>query len=318
VNPGTDPLDVPPFPDDGASDVMAAWADAWVAAEPSSIQADLASGERAHLNLFMQQLGRGLGQFYAEYGALVRAIDDVNVVEREHWPPFRYVQFVLLAKNLSALHSAMDRLSRGFHQDALSLIRSSYEAWLRAVFISCYPSDPYAVLVRRPPKGVPAFNATDLVRTQLRLEWGTKYRIMSGFAHGNSIDSIESLEAAVKQDGVPERFGLVVSYRAERIELAFPLLEFVVLLYLRFVTDRLLGSQPAPTPGVAQRSSEAVALLQRKFRDHPKPYWRNTMEDLDYVHELLGVADRGEDWRAIRDRRPIVSDDRSTQEGGGS
>ena len=287
---------------------MMAWADEWVTTNHPSVLHDLAQVEQDHLLRFEEGYGRGLHQFYVEYGALVDAVNDVNFIDRSQWPPFRSVQYVLMAKNLSALHSAMDRLSKGFYQDALTLLRSSYDAWLRLVFISCYPDEPYSALVPRPPKGTVSFNATDLVRTQLRLDWLSKYRIMSAFAHGNAVDALDSLKAAVDRSGDPERFGLVVSYDERRIELAYPFLEFLVLAYLRFVLERLLPPHHAPTPGVQRRALEATAFLQHKFRDHPKPYWHTTMTDLDYVFDLLAAADDGEDWRLLRDQRPVVAD----------
>jgi hypothetical protein len=309
MHPHNEPLDAPNLPDFGDRGAVMEWADSWVANNQPSILHELEMVELAHRRRFEGEYGRGIQQFYVEFGALVDAVDDVNFAERDHWPPFRYVQFVLLAKNLGSLHSAMDRLSRGFYQDALSLTRSSYDAWLRLVFISCYPDDPYAALMHRTPKGTPSFNATDLVRVQLRLDWLSKYRIMSAFAHGNSVDALQSLQAAIERSGNPERFGLQQSYDVSRIELVYPFLEFLVLAYLRFVVERLLAPHEARTPGVHHRAEESIAFIRHKFTDHPKPYWHATMTDLDYVFELLAAADRGDDWRAIRDTRPEVPDD---------
>lgn len=309
MHPHNEPLDAPNLPDFGDRGAVMEWADSWVANNQPSILRELENVELAHKLRFENEYGRGIQQFYVEFGALVDAADDVNFAERDHWPPFRYVQFVLLAKNLGSLHSAMDRLSRGFYQDALSLTRSSYDAWLRLVFISCYPDDPYAALMHRTPKGTPSFNATDLVRVQLRLDWLSKYRIMSAFAHGNSVDALQSLQAAIERSGDPERFGLQQSYDVSRIELVYPFLEFLVLAYLRFVVERLLAPHDARTPGVSRRAEESIAFIRHKFTDHPKPYWHATMTDLDYVFELLAAADRGDDWRAIRNTRPEVSDE---------
>lgn len=309
MHPSNGSSDAPHLPDFGDREAVMEWADRWVASNQPSILHDLEMVELAHRRRFEGEYGRGLQQFYVEFGALADAVDDINFVERDHWPPFRYVQFVLLAKNLGSLHSAMERLSRGFYQDALSLTRSSYDAWLRLVFISCYPDEPYAALMHRTPKGTPSFNATDLVRVQLRLDWLSKYRIMSAFAHGNSVDALQSLQAAIERSGDPERFGLQQSYDVSRIELVYPFLEFLVLAYLRFVVERLLAPHEAGTPGVHRRAEEAIAFIRHKFTDHPKPYWHATMTDLDYVFQLLAAADRGEDWRAIRNTRPEVSDD---------
>ncbi len=93
-----------------------AWADEWVQRNQPSVLTDLKLYEDQHLNEFERSYGHGLSQFYVEYGALLDLVDEVNFHERSTWPAHRSIQFVLLAKNLKALHSAMDRLSKGFMQ----------------------------------------------------------------------------------------------------------------------------------------------------------------------------------------------------------
>ena len=37
-----------------------------------------------------------------------------------------------------------------------------------------------------------------------------------------------------------------------------------------------------------------------------RDYWPSTMNDVDYLFNLLAAADDGLDWRALRDMRPVV------------
>ncbi len=41
-------------------------------------------------------------------------------------------------------------------------------------------------------------------------------------------------------------------------------------------------------------------------RTHPKPFWRNVADDLDYVFEVIAAADMGGDWQALAKARPVV------------
>lgn len=283
------------------------WADQWVRAHiPAAVQEELATFEAEHLQRFLTDYGRGHDQFYVQYDALVRLVDEVNFIDKTDWPGHRVPQYVLLAKNLKALHSAMDRLSKGFYQDAVTLLRGSYDAFLRAVHISCYPADPYAVLVDKPPAGTTRFNATNLVESQLRLNWRFLYQLMSVFAHANTFEALKSLREM--QDGYSERFGLTFEDDKALRELAFPFLQLVLLAFLRFVLEVIIGAgaMSIDEPGLISTSQESVQLLTYGFDHHEKERWPQLSADLDYVFEIISVADAGGDWTVLRDKRPPV------------
>lgn len=283
------------------------WADKWVTAHaPTQVATEIADFERQHLDLFTEDYGRGLAQFYVQYDNLVALIDQVNFIDKTSWPSHRPIQFILLAKNLKAFHSAMDRLSKGFYQDAVTLTRGLYDAFLRALHVSCYADNPGGALVDKPPKGVARFVATDIVQTQLRLDWLMKYALMSVYAHANTLEVLVALRHNEDQAGDPERFGLVFEDDVKLVEMAFPFLQFVLLAYLRFVIERMIGSAAPRDQAQFSVAQEAAALLTYGFVSSEKSYWRETVADLDYVFELLEVADAGGDWKAMRDLRPLV------------
>ena len=37
----------------------------------------------------------------------------------------------------------------------------------------------------------------------------------------------------------------------------------------------------------------------------PKDYWRDVLDDTDYLFNVLETADAAGDWKALRDRRPL-------------
>lgn len=292
------------FPD---TEVAKAWADAWVGKHyPPRVETELASFEQLHGAEFLDNYGRAVRQFYVQYDALVALIDHVNFATRPSWPAHRTIQYVLLAKNLTAFHSAMDRLSKGFSQDAMGLTRSVYDTFLRVVHVSLFSDAPSGALVDKPPQSVVRFNATSLVQDQLRLSWLGNYALMSIYPHANTLEVIQALERIGRREGTPERFGLWFEDDIRLVETILPFLSFVLLMYLRFVLERLLDSADAPDEPLLSTAHEAVALLTYTLKSSEKEYWRSTATDLDYLFELLKVADAGGDWRAIRNRRPVV------------
>ena len=281
------------------------WADKWLGTlGPSPVIEDLFQHETAHREQFLRDYGRLVAQFEAHYTALVGLIDQVNYIDRSSWPRHRAVQYVLMSYNLKPFWSAVDRMTKGFYEDALVLLRGLYETFVRVVFVSCHPEDPWGVLANKPPKGTPAFNMTNFVRDELDLEWLSKYAIMSVFAHSNALQALEALRRASERRGEPERFGLRFEYDAKLIELAAAFLQFLLLVYLRFGLERLVDAADPRDRDQIQTARESLALLTYGLTDHPKDYWKGVAEDLDFLFPMLALADGGGDWRAtVRARR---------------
>ncbi len=108
-----------------------------------------------------------------------------------------------------------------------------------------------------------------------------KYRIMSSYAHGNMHEAGAALRRASERSGAPERFGLELRYDERMIGVAFPFLEFVVLLYLRFTLERLLMSDGPSDSATVRCAQEATEFLTQKFRTMDRDYWPSTMNDVD-------------------------------------
>lgn len=285
------------------------WADDWLETlGPSPVVTELVQYEQEHRLRALREYGRMAAQFEAHYTALVQLIDQVNFVDRSSWPQHRAIQYVLLSYNLKPFWSAVDRLIKGFYEDALTLLRGLYETVIRVVFVSCHPEDPWGALMNKPPQGTPAFNMTNFVRDELKLQWFSKYTIMSVFAHSNTLKAIDALKRASEEQDEPERFGLRLEYDTDLVELAGAFLQFLLLVYVRFALDRLIGASEVRDPEQLQTARTSLALLTYGLDDHPKEYWKGVAADLDFLFQMLEVADRGGDWRAmVRVRRAAAA-----------
>jgi len=283
-----------------SDDEVKAWADAWVAARiPSALVLDLTQLEHEHFAQFNSDYGRFVDQFEVEFTALAMLIDDLNFIDRSTWPPHRYVQYVLLAKNVKTFYSALERLARGYYEDSITLVRGLYETFVRLLFISCHPDDAYSALGYKAPKGMRQFKLTNFLRDELRLEWDTNYSVMSVFAHSNSFNALEALIRADHRDGDPERFRLEHQFDLKLAEMTMPLLQFVLCTHLRFATERMVGAGHSTEPDALATALESVDLLSYGLKHHPKPYWRSVSDDLDLLFEMIEIADKRDDWRAF-------------------
>lgn len=281
-----------------ADDFMA-WLDEWVEEQlPSDVISRLIEEERAHAAAFTKEFGRFAVQFEAMYSAHVRLLDDVNFIDKSTWPPHRAVQYVLLSYNAKTLYSAFDRLMRGHYEDSLALIRGLYETFVRALWVSAYPSVAYNVLVAKPPEGR-QFNLTNFLRDDLKLERETNYGVLSAFAHSNSHAVLQALIRAAEQEGEPERFDTHVRFDQKSVELVGPLLLFVLLGHLRLVVDLLVGDIPPRDADRMRVAREALQALTRMVRENPKDYWQRVANDMDWLFVVLASADRGEEWKDL-------------------
>ena len=228
--------------------------DAWVARNlPSQTMIELAEFERDHLERFRQNYGRLHEQFAVAFDHLVAATERINYLDKSKWPSHRSLQFILLSHNLKSFPSAMDRLSKGYYEDSITLSHTLYETFVRMIFVSCYANDPFGA-VTTVPKGHPQFNLTNLVRDELRLDWRLLYENMSRFAHSNVPATMASLARLVERVGEPEWLGFQFDEDTAILEVTGTFLTFLLLTHTRFVIDVLIGSEaPRPRPVLANR-----------------------------------------------------------------
>ena len=282
--------------------------DDWVRRNsPSSTARDLVQFEREHLELFGERYGRLHIQFDVAFDQLVAVVEQVNYVEKSSWPQHRALQYILLSHNLKAFISAMDRLSKGYYEDSAVLSRTLYETFLRAIFISCHRDDPWGAFPVPSPKGTPKFNATNFARDVLRLDWHPIYSTMSAVAHSNFPRVGSSLHRIENRIGDPEVFGLSFEDDPKTLEFAAAFLPFLLAAYSRLVVERFVGDATVRNPDQLEKARESIEWMSFMLSTNEKAIWQRAAVDLDYLFDLLDVADSGGNWRAVAELRPTVT-----------
>lgn len=114
---------------------------------PSQVFLDIHSFEDDHAKLMLKKFGKYIDYFKHSFDLLVNLVHLVNYLDKQSWPKHRSLQFLLLKNNLKPLYSAFDRMIKGFYGDAIILLRTPYEAFIKMLYMSYYPDNAYQALL---------------------------------------------------------------------------------------------------------------------------------------------------------------------------
>ena len=150
----------------------------------NKVIASVTGFEAKHEAYMLKEYGRFCEQFELYHTTVVGIFHNLNYGEDGLLNGYKSIQFMIAVNSQKSLYSAYKLFKAGMYDDAVATLRIVYESFLRITFISLNQEHPYNAIVRKPEEGA-EFNATGLVKDQLKLDW-THYSILSNFAHGNS------------------------------------------------------------------------------------------------------------------------------------
>jgi hypothetical protein len=260
---------------------------------------EAALSEQAHHALYMaSDFGRWTSQVEMYLGALKETSDGLNYLDKSDWPPHRGLQFVIAAHALKPLYSGYGLLLRGCYEDAITLLRSVYESFLRILFISCNQDHPYNAY--NVEKAGAQFNATGLVDDELKLDW-RKYRIMSMFTHSNKARFLSDVVAFSKG----ESYAITVTYEVNEDYRGVGTnnLDFLVLVWLRLFNSVFRPEVKKSGPAVQRRYETLDGYSDIAFESLSKhtanEYWRCVARDVEKLFELIDHMDQSpdDDWK---------------------
>jgi len=258
--------------------------------------------EAQHLAYMGREYGRFMNQFEMFFCAMIDYADNINYLDKSHWPINRGFQFVIAVRSLKQLRSAYMLLNSGAYEDAITILRSAYESFLRIVFVSCHPECPYNAYDAKGQTGT-QFNATNMVNLDLKLNW-TKYGIASAFAHSNKYQVWgDMIELAEKN----KRKLITLTYEKDddMIGLVINFMMFLVAVYLgafdQLFTPNISGhaERDKLQPHI-DKLHEYAQISHEALRTHNvHEYWRQTAVDVEHIFELIKTmdADPTLDWK---------------------
>lgn len=235
-----------------------------------------------------------MDQFEMFFCAMTGYSHNINYLDKKGWPINRGFQFVIATSALKQFHSAYTLLNMGAYEDAITILRSIYESFLRIVFVSCHPECPYNAYGAAGQTGT-QFNATNLVRDELKLGW-TTYHITSAFAHSNMYKVMgDMIELSTGKE--PKLIALTYELDDDMISMITNFTNFLVTIYLDMY-DQLFTvdisnhkEKEAIQPHIDQLHEYALICHEALRTHNANEYWRQTAVDIEHIFELIKAMD---------------------------
>lgn len=262
---------------------------------PSTVVLDINQYATTHVNKILEEYGRFVSQFELYYDLIVEIFHAVNYIDKTEWPRHRSVQFLLFVHNLKSLYSSFERLIHGFYEDSIILARPVYEAFIKSVYITCNPADPYAVVAGSKGTMQKKFNLSHFLKDDLKLEWHD-YRLFSAWAHANQY-SILREAVDIHQRGQREAIALKFQFDKKLFELGMNHVDYLLLINLKAIvalfatsTNHVLKQE------MMDRAIELIDLGERSIALHPKDYWPKVAKDTKDIFEMIVETESNKNW----------------------
>ena len=274
--------------------------------EPSQVILDTKRHEQGHFKKVSKEYGRFMAQFDLFYDLIVKITGGVNYIEKSNWPKHRSVQFMLIVHNLKSIYSSFDRLVKGFYEDSIVLNRPAYEAFIKVIYITCYPDDPLSVVSGRKSSSGRKFNLTNFVKDELKLGW-RDYRLFSIISHAKAY-SVLTEATKISREGQKEPIALEFKFDEELFELGANYVIFLLLVYLKIIVCLFTTSyNQILKKEMVEKAKELIVLGEEAISLHPKDYWPHVIKDIEDIFKMIEEVEGGknwkESWKNIRDPR---------------
>lgn len=264
--------------------------------EPSQVVLDIKRYEKDHLRKVSKEFGRFVNRFEFYYGLMAKITKGVNYIEKLNWPKHRSVQFMLIVYNLNSIYSSFDRLVKGFYEDSIVLFRPAYEAFIKVIYITCYPDDPCSIVTGLKSSSVKQFNLTNFVKHELKLDW-SDYHLLSIISHAKGYSVLTEV-VKISREGQKEPITSELKFDEKMFELGTSYIDFLLLVYLKIIVclfttsyNRILKKE------MVEKAKELIVLGERIISLHPKDYWPQLMEDIEDILKMIEEVEGGKDWR---------------------
>ncbi len=228
---------------------------------------------------------------------LSHCMHGINGLNKSSWPAHRQMQIAFLPGALKALYRGFDNWHEGFYDEAGVAMRSAFEALFKIVFLSCYPKDHLAVLVRKLPKGHRRFNLTEFMRNDLNIDWLFLWQLNSGMIHGNMHRALKHVVNAV--DKKDHLVSLGFAYDDEAITIPMNQSTFLSWCYLRLLKVLFPDLVERAKPEARETLRLIDSGIRQLMEGTPQNRFPGAIQDMLRMEATIAAAGRGEDWRAV-------------------
>lgn len=233
--------------------------------------------------------------FFEELNTIVGRL---NFVKKDGWHKHNGSQYLFYPDALKTLHRAFEDTLDGYYDEAMMLIRSVYETFLRIVFISCYPQEWDAVYMNR--KSKMNFEVTGFVKDHLKLDWEFMYRLMSRVSHSKTHSYLKEV---IKRAQAPSKDLVCLQYKPSPKMIWMPIngicfvqscLYHVLLVLFEkdFPGDKML----APRLDRILKIDRALLLI---IKGNDQNKFGELANGIIKIGKIIKAAESGKDWKSL-------------------
>lgn len=238
---------------------------------PSSIVRDIYKYQEKHTAWFLTTYGGFAKYFEESYDFYVQLLDSLNYVDKGKWGWPKNLIYIYLANSSYSLFKSYTNLLDGFYGESVSLSRVSYELLIKSIFIVYYPDDCWATY-SKPGKGSRAFNVTNFLRHDLKVDWEYLYRLTSGTAHGKAY--FTALMQQLEEKKKHEKIGLQLQNNTQMCEVSINLLTFLIWasMYLLVTMFDPLAPDEGSNKKVLSEANDYIFALGDTVKTMPNSF----------------------------------------------
>jgi len=263
--------------------------------EASKTTSDIYGYIEKHRSFVVKKIKGYIKYFEDYFDVLNNVISSLNFAPKEKWPQYKNLQYLMFPETLKTLHRAFEDTIDGYYDEAIMLLRSVYETYVKMIFIVCYPEDYEAIFKDKKHKR--NFSLTNFLKDDLHFDWEFIYRFMSYVSHSKMhLILMRLIKLSKGEDKNPIR--LEYKYDEDAISRPVNLSTFLLYALFNFMFETFrddFSNSRIEEKDIIKMNKIDKALcgilesLPGKFS--------SIVKDINKVDEIILKAKQGKDWK---------------------
>lgn len=248
-----------------------------------------------HTSVVVSQF-KGYVKYFEDYfDVLNDVISKLNYAPKKEWPQYKSLQYLMFPETMKTLHRAFEDIVAGYYEEAVILLRSVYEAYVKMIFIACYPEDYEAIFINRKHKR--NFNLTNFIKDDLHLDWEFIYRLMSYTSHSKTHLILMRL---IKLSKGEDKNLIRLEYKYDKDAISRPINLSTFLLYALLNTMLLTFKDDFDNSKIDKNYSIKIVKIDKVLRgiiESLPNKFSSIISDIDKIDNILEAVKQGKDWK---------------------
>ena len=262
---------------------------------PAKTTQDIYQYINKHQSLVVKEFSGYVKYFEDYFDVLNIVISSLNYLPKETWPHYKGLQYLMFPETLKTLHRAFEDIVAGYYDEAVMLLRSVYETYVKMIFIACYPEDYEAVF--RDRKGKRNFNCTNFVKDELRFDWEFIYRFMSYASHSKMhLILAELIKLSKKEEKNPIR----LEYKYDKDAISRPMNLSTFLLYALFNLMMVTFKDDIDNSTIDKKDIARMIKIDKALKgvlESLPNSLSSITKDIDKIDTILSSVKHGKGWK---------------------